>query len=1383
MAKLRNTFLRSKMNKDLDSRLVPTGEYRDALNITVGKSESASVGTAQNVLGNSSIGTPGFKGIGVLKCIGYVKDDSRNIAILFQTTYEDPSETQITQAPLIETCKITLIDFNGTAPVEHTLVQGSWLNLATNNQYSITGVNLVEDLLFWTDNRNQPRKINITTALSNSNYYKYEHQISVAKYAPIEPIQLFKKVEARTTASGTNVSVITLDSTAGIEVGMFVVSNVIPVISGEEYVQVVEVNNATTVTVDNGNPLFNGVTFLSGQDLLFLSSTMTDQSDRADWPGDPDYLESRYVRFSYRIRYDDNEYSTFAPFTQICFIPKQKGYLINGDEKNAFRSTILDWFENNVNSIELLIPLPTTGNKLISDYSISEIDILYKESESLVVSVLETVEVSTIQSSIPDTNIFNYTYDSSKPYKTLPEAQTTRVYDKVPVRARAQEVSGNRVIYANYRDAWTTPSSVDYNVAVQEKTSQFTNFIEYPNHTLKQNRNYQVGFIFADKYNRQSSVVLSSNDTGTSTSSIFFGTSTVYSPYTVEGLDVKSWFGNALRVLVNSPISSTNNTLAGTPGLYANPISTGLGFAITDTVTITPTTYTFTLDNTVPSQNEIPTVDSYLRGQFTDYVKVTNVVPVVGFITWVVTTEGQVNDIYRFDQVNASAPNTKFAYNINPIGWYSYKVVVKQQEQQYYNSYLPGMLNAYPADQTSDSSVKYIQSATGRTNAGTSSSIITLTDSFTLEDLIIGMTATNVTTAFSNGTPVIVTDISGLGSGGTVTVTVNQSVNYGNLNTILFTATQALIEHGVNTTSFPVDEDNKTAHVVLINDNINKIPRDLQEVGPDQKQYRSSVELFGRVENFGQTDLIASGNTINPPAVSIKTNEFTYDATTVDGQLIAVYKAGDSLQAENGGPATGQQAYPSGWIKDTVIVSNTIDSATNIGTIIFSPSQILYGVGAGNPTDSFSFLREENRQYFPERKADTVNTISTARDLDFLPNSIDNIRGTAALNFYQLDTNPLVARISTVKGIGAFAAEMSPFLSVYETKPVESQLDIFWETATTGYISDLNLDVLTGFDGAVNFTATNYNHKENQDASGVGTVTGAADSKYITDNFFARDLQGNQISNATMQLVEVKDLDGVDRTSDFGIEAQAIPGAYRLIIQPGASFVFNRNANTAENYEFTIEVEPAGLPPVELPTFGRLQNIKPEIVNGCSFYDSQTTQAGENLPTIEAINGSFDLNRNTENIFFEIIPGAGTQYFQIDQNGEISLDPSAGIIPIGFYSLDIKITDAFAGGSALINTGQPNFSSKEDSCAVANVGITVGQEEVPPGFESTNILTGVFNFLGSYSVSQGSSEFNRTQDPDNDETQKFDRTKHKNLIGKVETLTLLKPAVAQVTQK
>ena len=32
-----------------------------------------------------------------------------------------------------------------------------------------------------------------------------------------------------------------------------------------------------------------------------------------------------------------------------------------------------------------------------------------------------------------------------------------------------------------------------------------------------------------------------------------------------------------------------------------------------------------------------------------------------------------------------------------------------------------------------------------------------------------------------------------------------------------------------------------------LNDNINKVPRDLAEVGPEQKQFRSSVQLYGRI--------------------------------------------------------------------------------------------------------------------------------------------------------------------------------------------------------------------------------------------------------------------------------------------------------------------------------------------------------------------------------------------------------------------------------------------------------------------------------------------------------------------------------------------------------
>jgi hypothetical protein len=52
MAEIQNTFIRSKMNKDLDDRLVPTGEYRDALNISISRSEGDDVGALETILGN-----------------------------------------------------------------------------------------------------------------------------------------------------------------------------------------------------------------------------------------------------------------------------------------------------------------------------------------------------------------------------------------------------------------------------------------------------------------------------------------------------------------------------------------------------------------------------------------------------------------------------------------------------------------------------------------------------------------------------------------------------------------------------------------------------------------------------------------------------------------------------------------------------------------------------------------------------------------------------------------------------------------------------------------------------------------------------------------------------------------------------------------------------------------------------------------------------------------------------------------------------------------------------------------------------------------------------------------------------------------------------------
>jgi hypothetical protein len=55
MPEIKHTFQGGKMNKDLDERLVPNGEYRDAMNIQVRVSDDDAAGTIQNLQGNYNI--------------------------------------------------------------------------------------------------------------------------------------------------------------------------------------------------------------------------------------------------------------------------------------------------------------------------------------------------------------------------------------------------------------------------------------------------------------------------------------------------------------------------------------------------------------------------------------------------------------------------------------------------------------------------------------------------------------------------------------------------------------------------------------------------------------------------------------------------------------------------------------------------------------------------------------------------------------------------------------------------------------------------------------------------------------------------------------------------------------------------------------------------------------------------------------------------------------------------------------------------------------------------------------------------------------------------------------------------------------------------------
>ena len=95
----------------------------------------------------------------------------------------------------------------------------------------------------------------------------------------------------------------------------------------------------------------------------------------SNWPGDKEFLHDKFVRFAYRFKFDDGEYSVISPFTQPAFIPKQHGWLVDGptadntkkyskQEDEVGASTIVSFMENDINNVSLNIKTPHIVNQL-----------------------------------------------------------------------------------------------------------------------------------------------------------------------------------------------------------------------------------------------------------------------------------------------------------------------------------------------------------------------------------------------------------------------------------------------------------------------------------------------------------------------------------------------------------------------------------------------------------------------------------------------------------------------------------------------------------------------------------------------------------------------------------------------------------------------------------------------------------------------------------------------------------------------------------------------------------------------------------------------------------------------------------------------------------
>ena len=1034
MAEIKNTFLKGKMNQDLDPRIMPNGEYRKAQNLAISRSEGSTVGEFENILGNvkiSDLSLSTGSNDPNIEIIGYTVDESNNIGYFIATNNTDHYIFSVNlstglQAPTI-------------------LVQGSFLNF--NKDYIITGINLIEDFLFWTDNYNQPRKINVTKPLG---HYTNEDQISVAKYAPYKPILVMDRFQTSLTVAVSNSSTIVVADSSGVKVGDIVtekdklatqqITGLVVVIgkpatntltlsgsvtisngtkldfsrssmtnksskymsnrsSGNATItgtfpnktyQIKGASTADTEFLYNGNNgipkigdlvtstvsgipagtrvasvsvvdntgAFQSITVTLDKDTTFPPNTtpFISISDNPDydinWKGDSEWLDDKFVRFSYRFKFEDNEYSLMAPFSQPMFIPRNYSEFGSGldsvtdDMDNAYKSTIISWFENNIDNILLKIPTPD-GNanytQLINNLHLSEIDILYKESDALAVKVLDTLNITpstTVLPSIAYDDFIHgdisqyyveYNYTSNKPYKTLPQNQTTRVSDKVPVKALGQEVIGNRIVYGNYLDKHSSPNKIAFSATTQNKDTRYDNYTQFPKHTLKQNRTYQVGFVLSDRYGRQSDVILSSYDDVSSIPG-----STVFHPYNTldrQTTDpVIQWLGDVLSVQLNETIGESGSSQDGNPGVYS-----------------------------------------------------------------------------------AS----------NPLGWYSYKIVVKQQEQEYYNVYLPGFINGYPVTQQVDT--------------------------------------------------------------------------------------------------------NKLFFTTLISDNINKIPRNLKEVGPSDNEYNSDEIITIRVNN---------------PIINNKPQ--------------ASYRKDIPWNA---------QYYPNNISQNVLSIATVRDM--EIQAIPFKPAIAAGEYGESKILSTYTYNNND-----PAQGIDTVNEV---------PEPTGAIPwGTTGPDpsIYDGESNPLVVKISSTENgnnsIGARVfttsvydssnnnqLSMIPFLSIAETKPVYSVLDIFWETSLSGNLITLNSLIDSQYGGLVsaNFTAATFPESINSEQT-------------IGNNFDFITGSGSVAAGGSITINSLNITAPNQTVPDdtFSVSLNSSTNRFQVKSNANARFAYNSNSSVNDVYTITVNV-------------------------------------------------------------------------------------------------------------------------------------------------------------------------------------------------------------------
>ena len=180
-------------------------------------------------------------------------------------------------------------------------------------------------------------------------------------------------------------------------------------------------------------------------------------------------FEEKFVRFATRWRYADNEVSAISPFTNVAFMPKG---LYSFSAKEAFNTSMV----NDVRKIALHRFIPFDIPK-----EVEEVDILYKEDGNTNIYLLKTIKKKDKRQAISGgTTVYPWVEDGplgsncqdkgvlevvgSTYGSVIPSNQILRPFDNVPRKAKAQEISASRLIYGNYTQGYDLVDSTGNNI-------------------------------------------------------------------------------------------------------------------------------------------------------------------------------------------------------------------------------------------------------------------------------------------------------------------------------------------------------------------------------------------------------------------------------------------------------------------------------------------------------------------------------------------------------------------------------------------------------------------------------------------------------------------------------------------------------------------------------------------------------------------------------------------------------------------------------------------------------------------------------------------------------------------------------------------------------